>query len=75
MLRSMRDLSLLPKAHLHVHLESTIRWDTLRVIGDRNGVTVPDGGGAFGGFGQFAAHKRAGQELPAAAGGLHQDRG
>ena len=56
MLRSMRDLSLLPKAHLHVHLESTIRRDTLRVIGDRNGVTVPDGGGAFGGFGQFAAH-------------------
>jgi len=56
MLRSMRDLSLLPKAHLHVHLESTIRREALRVIGDRNGVTVPDGGGAFGGFGQFAAH-------------------
>jgi adenosine deaminase len=52
----MRDLSLLPKAHLHVHLESTIRWATLREIGDRNGVTVPDRGGAFGGFGQFAAH-------------------
>jgi adenosine deaminase len=56
MLRSMRDLSLLPKAHLHVHLESTIRWATLREIGDRNGVTVPGEGGAFGGFGQFAAH-------------------
>jgi adenosine deaminase len=56
MLRSMRDLSLLPKAHLHVHLESTIRWATLRQIGDRNGVTIPDQGGAFGGFGQFAAH-------------------
>jgi adenosine deaminase len=56
MLRSMRDLSLLPKAHLHVHLESTIRWATLREIGDRNGVTVPGQGGAFGGFGQFAAH-------------------
>jgi adenosine deaminase len=56
MLRSMRDLSLLPKAHLHVHLESTIRWATLREIGDRNGVTVPAEGGAFGGFGQFAVH-------------------
>jgi adenosine deaminase len=56
MLRSMRDLSLLPKAHLHVHLESTIRWATLREIGDRNGVTVPGEGGAFGGFGQFAVH-------------------
>jgi adenosine deaminase len=56
MLRSMRDLSLLPKAHLHVHLESTIRWATLREIGDRNGVTVPGRGGAFGGFGQFVTH-------------------
>jgi adenosine deaminase len=56
MLRYMRDLSVLPKAHLHVHLESTIRWDTLREIGGRNGVTVPDRGGAFGGFSQFAAH-------------------
>lgn len=56
MLRSMRDLSLLPKAHLHVHLESTIRWATLREIGARNGVSVPDRGGTFGDFGEFAAH-------------------
>ena len=56
MLRSMRDLALLPKAHLHVHLESTIRWPTLRDIGGRNGVSVPDRGGAFGGFRQFADH-------------------
>jgi adenosine deaminase len=56
MLRSMRDLALLPKAHLHVHLESTIRWATLREIGDRNGVSVPGRGGAFAGFRQFAAH-------------------
>jgi adenosine deaminase len=58
MLRSMRDLSLLPKAHLHVHLESTIRWATLREIGHGNGVAVPGQGGAFGGFGQFAAHNQ-----------------
>jgi adenosine deaminase len=56
MLRSMRDLSLLPKAHLHVHLESTIRWATLREIGARNGVSVPDRGSTFAGFGEFAAH-------------------
>jgi len=56
MLRSMRDLALLPKAHLHVHLESTIREATLREIGARNGVSVPDRGGACGGFRQFAEH-------------------
>src|SRR5580704_9112495 len=55
-LRFMRDLALLPKAHLHVHLESTIRWDTLREIGNRNGVSVPDRAGTFAGFGEFAAH-------------------
>lgn len=38
----MRDLSLLPKAHLHVHLESTVRWPTLREIGDANGLAVPE---------------------------------
>ncbi|HEX8973080.1 adenosine deaminase [Oryzihumus sp.] len=38
----MRDLALLPKAHLHVHLESTVRWETLREIGDANGVPVPE---------------------------------
>jgi adenosine deaminase len=52
----MRDVVLLPKAHLHVHLESTIRWATLRQIGERNGVSVPDRGGPLAGFGQFADH-------------------
>ncbi len=56
MLRSMRDLALLPKAHLHVHLESTIRPATLREISARNGVSVPDRPGAFAGFGPFADH-------------------
>ncbi len=54
----MRDMARLPKAHLHVHLESTIRWATLREIGAANGVTVPDRPGdgpiAFEDFRQFA---------------------
>ncbi|WP_433329732.1 adenosine deaminase [Spirillospora sp. CA-294931] len=52
----MRDLLRLPKAHLHVHLESTVRWETLREIGAANGIEVPahlDGGYAFGGFADF----------------------
>ncbi|MBG6135132.1 adenosine deaminase [Longispora fulva] len=48
----MRDLRALPKAHLHVHLESTVRWDTLAEIGAANGVTVPPGR-AFTGFADF----------------------
>jgi adenosine deaminase len=56
MLPCMRDLALLPKAHLHVHLESTIRRATLREIGASNGVSVPERGGAYSGFGEFAAH-------------------
>lgn len=42
----MQHLARLPKAHLHVHLESTIRWATLREIGAANGVTIPDDLGA-----------------------------
>lgn len=60
MLRSMRDLALLPKAHLHVHLESAIRPATLREIAARNGVTVPghagDGPVSYAGFRPFADH-------------------
>src|SRR5258707_12737900 len=59
MLGPMRDLLLLPKAHLHVHLESTIRWTTLREIGAANGVAIPapsDGPLVFDGFRQFADH-------------------
>ena len=54
----MRDLSLLPKAHLHVHLESTVRWQTLREIGAANGVPVPEhlaaGRTRFANFRDFA---------------------
>ncbi|MBO2451516.1 adenosine deaminase [Actinomadura barringtoniae] len=53
----MRDLVALPKAHLHVHLESAVRWSTLREIAAANGVEVPahlgDGTYAFGGFADF----------------------
>ncbi|WP_067466963.1 adenosine deaminase [Actinomadura macra] len=51
----MRDLFTLPKVHLHVHLESTVRWDTLRDIGAANGVRVPDDIGTFGDFAAFFA--------------------
>ncbi len=53
----MRDLARLPKAHLHVHLENAVRWDTLAEIAAANGVAVPDhllgGRYAFTGFGDF----------------------
>jgi adenosine deaminase len=52
---TVKDLSLLPKAHLHVHLESTVRWPTLREIGAANGVTVPEPG-PLGGFAEFFEH-------------------
>ncbi|MFI0371975.1 adenosine deaminase [Actinomadura sp. 1N219] len=51
----MRDLLSLAKVHLHVHLESTVRWATLREIGAANGVKVPDDVGAFGSFAAFFA--------------------
>jgi adenosine deaminase len=54
----VRDLRELPKAHLHVHLESTVRSSTLREIGAANGVQVPeppDGGSGLGGFAGFFA--------------------
>lgn len=56
----MRDIRRLPKAHLHVHLESTVRWATLKEIAAANGVAHPDAPGerpvAFDGFHQFAHH-------------------
>jgi adenosine deaminase len=50
-----RDLVSLPKAHLHVHLESTVRWETLREVGAANGVDVPEHTGTFGDFTSFFA--------------------
>ena len=51
----MRDLLSLPKAHLHVHLESTVRWGTLQEIGAANGVEVPGRATSFGDFASFFA--------------------
>src|SRR5262249_50758122 len=49
---------LLPKAHLHVHLESAIRWTTLREIAAATGLRAPappeDGPPVFDGFRAFA---------------------
>ncbi|MBB6000944.1 adenosine deaminase [Streptomonospora salina] len=51
----MRDLALLPKAHLHVHLESTIRPATLREIAAANGGAAPEAAPErFAGFRAFA---------------------
>ncbi|MCP2342856.1 adenosine deaminase [Actinomadura rupiterrae] len=52
----MRDLTTLPKAHLHVHLESTVRRPTLTAIAAANGLDVPDVQNAeLGGFAAFFA--------------------
>ncbi|MEU4547211.1 adenosine deaminase [Nonomuraea dietziae] len=47
----MRDIALLPKAHLHVHLESTVRPATLRELGVHS--RRPE---VFTGFKEFADH-------------------
>jgi adenosine deaminase len=49
-----RDLVALPKAHLHVHLESTIRPATLAALG-----SVPPQPVAFAGFGAFTEYNAA----------------
>ncbi len=51
-----RDLRALPKAHLHVHLESTLRPDTLTELG---GTAPPP---RFDGFAAFLTHNAAVRE-------------
>lgn len=51
----MRDLAALPKAHLHVHLESTVRPATLRELAAANGLPVPpERPASYDGFRPFA---------------------
>jgi adenosine deaminase len=49
---TVRDVRLLPKAHLHVHLESTVRPETSREFGGPAGR-----GGPFATFREFADHR------------------
>ena len=50
----MRDLSALPTAHLHVHLEGTVRPDTARDLAADHGVVLPARAPRYAGFGAFA---------------------
>lgn len=43
--RAVRDLTRLPKAHLHVHLESAVRWSTLAELAAANAVPLPAAAG------------------------------
>ncbi|HEU5036478.1 MAG TPA: adenosine deaminase [Nocardioides sp.] len=38
----MRDLSLLPKAHLHLHFTGSMRHSTLLELAERDGIVLPD---------------------------------
>ncbi|ANZ40653.1 adenosine deaminase [Lentzea guizhouensis] len=69
----MRDLVTLPKAHLHVHLESTVRPGTLAELADRHGVEVPaHTTGTFDGFGPFAVHNGAVRDCLREPGDFHR---
>jgi adenosine deaminase len=59
--RRVSALTRLPKAELHVHLESTLRRDTVLELAARNGVPVPadTAGHRFAGFRGFGDHGAA----------------
>src|ERR1700694_805167 len=48
---AMRDLLGLPKAHLHLHLEGSMRPSTLKDLAEKYGLAVPE----IRGFGSFTA--------------------
>jgi adenosine deaminase len=52
-----RDLRVLPKAHLHLHLDGAIRPETLRELCDERGIEVPEppADRAYGSFAAFMA--------------------
>ncbi|GAA3556981.1 adenosine deaminase [Nonomuraea rosea] len=54
----VRDVRLLPKAHLHVHLESTVRPETVRELGG-----PPAHEGVFANFREFAEQRALVREL------------
>jgi adenosine deaminase len=58
----MRDLSLLPKAHLHVHLEGAMRPATLAEIASGYGIEVPQTRG-YGSFLAFSALYQAAEAV------------
>ena len=57
-----RDLATLPKAHLHFHLEGSMRPGTLRSLCTTHGLAVPEIRG-FGSFGAFASTYAAACEV------------
>ena len=58
----MRDLTLLPKAHLHVHLEGAMRPSTLAEIAGGYGIPVPPTRG-YGSFAAFSGLYRAAEAV------------
>lgn len=58
-----RDPRVLPKAHLHVHLESAIRPATAAAIAAGNGLVAPVAPPPFAGFAGFAEHGGAVRDL------------
>jgi adenosine deaminase len=54
----MRDVATLPKAHLHVHLEGSIRAQTVRELAARYGMAHPNSNGTFDGLAGFLAAMR-----------------